>query len=117
MKAKESQMNLKKAFLKLRTETVLLILYHTITKKAPSEIHIYYIYIIYIFIHPVCWAVSVCVCVHVCVYVCILIHIGFPFFKMLQEAFFLQISFSFFFLIFQSWQFSKWLELPHLCSC
>lgn len=37
------------------------------------------------------------VCVHGCVYACILIHIGFPFFKMLQEAFF---SADFFFFLF-----------------
>lgn len=93
MKAKESQMNLKKAFLELRTETVLLILYHTITKKAPSEIHIYNIRIIYIYLYTPCERVCVCMCV----YVCILIHIGFSFFKMLQEAFFSADFFSFLF--------------------
>lgn len=99
MKAKESQMNLKKAFLKLRTETALLILYHTITKKAPSEIHIYNIHDIYIYILLVRgYACRLCVCM--CVYVCILIHIGFPFFKMLQEAFFFFSADFFFFLFF-----------------
>lgn len=100
MKAKESQMNFKKVFLKLRTETALLILYHTITKKAPSEIHIYIIYIRYIYLYTPCaWVrVCVCVCVHACM--CILIHIGFPFFKMLQEAFSFFFSCRFLFLSF-----------------